>query len=102
MIDIETHQGVLTITGRTQPKAENETVEYLHRGIAERGFERRFQLADHVKVNAADLSNGLLTIQLEREIPDALKPKKIAINGQLNHSDKKLIPTQSGKSKKAA
>lgn len=102
MIDIETHKGVLTVSGQTQPKAENDAAEYLHRGIAERGFERRFQLADHVRVDSADLSNGLLVIQLVREIPDALKPQKIAINGRNPEPDAKLIQAKSGKTKKAA
>lgn len=106
-IEIETHEGTLTVAGGQTPKAENDAVEYLHRGIAERGFERRFQLADHVRVNGADLNNGLLTIDLIRDIPEALRPQKIAINapdlksGQLQ-SDAKLITSKSGKSKKAA
>jgi len=105
-IDIETHEGVLTVTGGHTPTAENDAVEYLHRGIAERGFERRFQLADHVRVSSAELTNGLLSIHLMREIPDALKPQKIAINA-INaplerKSDGKLIAAKSSKSKKAA
>jgi len=101
-IEIETHENVLTISGHHAPTAENDAADYLHRGIAERGFERRFQLADHVRVNSADLSNGLLIISLVREIPDALKPQKITINGQGIQSDEKLIGTKSGKPKKAA
>ena len=54
---------------------------YLHKGIAEREFERRFELADHVKVALASLQNGLLTIELQREVPEALKPRKIEILG---------------------
>lgn len=60
-------------------------VNYLHQGIAERGFERRYQLADHVKVKSAALVNGLLNIDLEREIPEALKPKNIPISS--GHSE---------------
>lgn len=105
-IDIETHEGVLTVTGGQTPQAENDAVEYLHRGIAERGFERRFQLADHVRVSSAELTNGLLSIHLMREIPDALKPQKIAINAPKTakalKSDGKLMAAKSGKSKKAA
>ena len=56
-----------------------EQPQYLHRGIAERGFERRFQLADHMKVTGAGLENGLLHIDLMREVPEALKPRTIAI-----------------------
>ena len=60
-------------------KAEAKDAEYLHRGIAGRSFERRFELADHVKVEDAALANGLLSIALKREIPEAMKPRKIAI-----------------------
>jgi molecular chaperone IbpA len=102
MIDIETHDGVLTVSGNQSPTAENDTVEYLHRGIAERGFERRFQLADHVRVSSASLTNGLLTINLVREVPEALKPQKIAIGTDLIEPDGKLIDAKSGKIKKAA
>lgn len=101
-IEIETHEGVLTVSGGQTPVAENDAVEYLHRGIAERGFERRFQLADHVRVSSANLTNGLLSISLVREVPEALRPRKIAINDIALQSDGKLIPAKSGKSKKAA
>ena len=109
-IEIETHEGVLTVSGGHTPKTENDAIEYLHRGIAERGFERRFQLADHVRVSSAELTNGLLSIHLMREIPEALKPQKIAINATDNvlktaqalKSDGKLIAAKSSKSKKAA
>lgn len=77
-LDIQTEKGTLTVTGK---KAEDDGVErnYLHQGIAARNFERRFQLADHVEVTGARLANGLLYIELMREIPEAMKPKKIAI-----------------------
>lgn len=101
-IEIETHEGVLTVSGGQTPTAENDSVEYLHRGIAERGFERRFQLADHVRVSGADLTNGLLSISLVREVPEALRPQKIAINGDQLQSNSKLIAGKSSKSKKAA
>ena len=101
-IEIETHEGVLTVSGGQTPTSDNDDVEYLHRGIAERGFERRFQLADHVRVDGADLTNGLLIISLVREVPEALKPQKIAINGEQADSDGKFITAKSGKSKKAA
>ena len=58
-----------------------KTKNYLYQGIAERDFERKFQLADYVKVIGADMENGLLHVDLEREIPEAMKPRKIAING---------------------
>jgi len=101
-IEIETHEGVLTVTGGHVAKAENDAVDYLHRGIAERGFERRFQLADHVKVTSADLDHGLLIINLMREVPEALKPKKIAITSPSTAADEKLISPKSSKSQKAA
>ncbi|ARU15579.1 Hsp20 family protein [Croceicoccus marinus] len=78
-IDITAQQNMLTVQGR---KAEDtEEREYLHVGIAQRGFERRFELADFVLVRNAQLADGLLVIDLEREVPEAMKPKKIAING---------------------
>lgn len=79
-LEITSHENVLTITGQNNPKGDNDDAEYLHRGIAERGFERRFQLADHVMVTGADLKNGLLVVSLKRELPEALKPRNIAIN----------------------
>ena len=77
-LDIVAQQNMLTITGR---KAENRNRDgnFLHVGIATRAFERRFELADFVHVTNADLSDGLLTIELEREIPEAMKPRKIDI-----------------------
>lgn len=75
-LDISFQSNLLTVTGRKQEVPVNG---YLHRGIAGRPFEHRFELADHVKVNGADLSNGLLSIELVREIPEALKPRKILI-----------------------
>lgn len=78
-LSIEAHAQTLTIKGG---KIEDETAaetEYLYRGIAKRTFERRFQLADHVEVKAASLKNGLLHIDLVRSIPEAMKPRRIAI-----------------------
>ena len=75
---IESHAHALTVKG--EKREENaDGGEYLYRGIAKRAFERRFQLADHVEVTAASLKNGLLHIDLLRSIPEALKPRKIAI-----------------------
>lgn len=78
-LEIETERDTLKISGRKNKEDTKHT--YLHRGIAARDFEHRFQLADHVKVVGANLSNGLLHIELVREIPEALKPRKIVING---------------------
>ena len=80
-IDITAQQNLLTVTGRKQDEARSAESEMLHVGIANRGFERRFELADHVRVSGADLADGLLVIDLVREVPEAMKPKKIAING---------------------
>jgi molecular chaperone IbpA len=79
-IDITQQQNLLVIQGRKRD--EQHAGEMLHLGIANRGFERRFELADYVRVDHADLADGLLVIDLVREIPDAMKPKKIALAGQ--------------------
>lgn len=94
-LNIEVKENLLTVTGR---KAANDEAgaqrTFLHRGLAERDFERRFQLADYVVVTGANLSNGLLSITLERQLPEALKPRRIEIaTGQ---------PLIEGKAKKAA
>lgn len=78
-LDITTEQNRLLVTGELKD-AEDEQAEYLHRGIATRAFERRFNLADHVKVVGASLENGLLHIDLEREVPEAMKPRSIKIS----------------------
>ena len=77
-IDITAQQNQLVVTGR---KGDDDRAEYIHRGIANRSFERRFGLADHIKVTAAGLKDGLLSIDLVREIPEAMKPRKIDIGG---------------------
>ena len=81
-LDIEAREGVLIVKGGKAPAEGEDAPVYLHRGIAERSFERRFQLADHVRAADASLENGLLHIDLVREVPEALKPRKIAIGGQ--------------------
>ena len=77
-LSIEFKQNTLTVSGAKAPG--DEAKRYLHRGIAERNFERRFGLADHVRVSGAKLENGLLSIDLVRELPETLKPRKISIN----------------------
>jgi molecular chaperone IbpA len=77
-LQITTEHNRLLVTGNRSDEAEEEG-EYLHRGIATRSFERRFNLADHVKVVTASLENGLLHIELEREIPEEMKPRTIEI-----------------------
>jgi len=71
----------LLVTGRAQPSRDDRT-EFLYRGIAGRDFERRFQLADHVRVTGAKLANGLLSIDLQRELPEEKKPRSIAIQAE--------------------
>lgn len=78
-IDIEAHRNVLTVKGERANDQTGEGSEILYRGIAARSFERRFQLADHVEVNGANLKNGLLHIDLKRNVPEELKPRKIEI-----------------------
>ena len=75
---IEIKGNALTVSGKKAEKSEGKT-EYLHQGIAGRAFERRFQLADHVEVKGAEMDNGLLHLSLKREIPEAMKPRTIAI-----------------------
>lgn len=80
-IDITAQQNLLLIAGK-KSDAEQDRNAFLHLGIANRNFERRFELADFVRVDDANLADGLLTIELVREVPDAMKPRKIAINGK--------------------
>jgi molecular chaperone IbpA len=80
-LNIEARENVLIVTGRKAANDEASDRRFLHRGLAERDFERRFQLADYVVVTEADLANGLLSIGLERQLPEALKPRTIAIKG---------------------
>jgi molecular chaperone IbpA len=81
-LDIESKQDTLIVTGTKSASDSNKERKYLHQGIADRNFERKFQLGEHVKVIGAFIEHGLLSIDLEREIPEALKPRKIAINGK--------------------
>ncbi len=80
-LDIQSKENVLTVKGEKKEEKQEGEREVLYRGIAGRAFERRFQLADHVEVTGASLENGLLHIDLVREIPEAMKPRKIAIGG---------------------
>lgn len=78
-ISIEAREHALTVKGEKADEPEDTGSEFLYRGIAKRAFERRFQLAEHVEVTGASLANGLLHIDLKREIPEAMKPRKIEI-----------------------
>ncbi|MCX7313815.1 MAG: Hsp20 family protein [Alphaproteobacteria bacterium] len=80
-LSIESKENTLTIKGEKQVQQDNNG-EVLYQGIAARAFERQFQLADYVQVKGANLENGLLHVELVREIPEAKKPRQIAINGQ--------------------
>jgi molecular chaperone IbpA len=77
-VNLEVKGNALTVTGKKASKADNGA-EVLHQGIAARAFERRFQLADHVEVKGAEMDHGLLHIALKHEVPEALKPRMIAI-----------------------
>lgn len=100
-LDITVHDQELTVAGRKQ--ASDEGVQYLHRGISERDFTRKFQLADYVEVVDAHLENGLLTIDLKRVLPEAMKPRTIRIErgapGSLAKKARKVIE---GKAKEKA
>lgn len=90
-IEIVAQQNQLTVTGK---RAEDEKQgEYLHRGIATRAFERRFQLADFIEAGDARFENGLLSIQLKRVVPEAAKPRKIAICGSTPANDRIEAPS---------
>jgi molecular chaperone IbpA len=92
-LSIEVKENALTIRGEKQTGKPEQAGEVLHQGIASRAFERRFQLADHVEVKGAVLENGLLHVDLTREIPEAMKPRRIAIGT----SPAKVIDTQTAK-----
>ena len=84
-LDITAQQNVLVVSGRKKEEDEHGNSpganNYVYRGIATRSFERRFALADHIQVRGADMKDGLLSIELKREIPESMKPKKISIGG---------------------
>ena len=96
---VEVQENILTVSGKIAEKAGADDRRFLHRGIAERSFERRFHLADHVEVADADLKNGLLQVRLVREIPEAAKPKRIEIKSGAGKARTKLI--EGGKTKAA-
>jgi molecular chaperone IbpA len=76
-LNLEVKENLLTVTGRKP--ANDEAKRYLHRGLAERNFERRFQLADYVVVTEAELADGLLQVSLKRELPESMKPRRIEV-----------------------
>ena len=92
-IEITAQQNTLVVAGSKDVES-NDNRDFLHMGIASRNFERRFQLADHIHVTAADMADGLLIIELVREVPEALKPRRIEIGNQsaptvVEHDDAK-------------
>ena len=78
-LELTTLPNLLVVGGRKQQQGEAEGAQYLHRGIATRSFERRFELADYVEVDKAWLADGLLTIELVREVPEAMRPRRIEV-----------------------
>lgn len=88
-LSVDFKENTLTVTGAKGAAAHQR--QFLHRGIAERNFERRFSLADHVRVTEARLENGLLTIDLVRELPEALKPRKIEISKAVGQKSKPQV-----------
>jgi molecular chaperone IbpA len=89
-IDITAQQNVLLVSGRKSEESDEKGSDFIYRGIANRSFERRFALADHIQVKGADIRDGMLAIELVREIPEAMKPRKIAIGGS-QRSDRSAI-----------
>lgn len=87
-LEITAKENSLVISGRKEKAEDENEAKYLHRGIAYRAFERRFDLADHIKVTGAKLENGLLSVELVREIPEAMKPRTIAITTSEGKSSK--------------
>lgn len=92
-LDITVHENTLIVKARKEKTDEQTAANttYLHRGIATRSFERRFQLADHIHVTGARLENGLLHVDLLREVPEALKPRKIEISKSRGKSNPRVI-----------
>ena len=93
-LDITAQQNVLIVSGRKKDESGEEGSNYIYRGIANRSFERRFALADHIQVRGADMKDGLLSIELVREIPEAMKPKKINI-GDSQRAERSAIGSRS-------
>ena len=94
-LDITAQQNVLVVSGRKGEETEDGnspgTSDYIYRGIANRSFERRFALADHIQVTSADMRDGLLVVDLVREIPEAMKPRKIDIRGGEQRQERSAI-----------
>jgi molecular chaperone IbpA len=94
-IDITAQQNVLIVSGRKGEESEDKSSNYIYRGIANRSFERRFALADHIQVRGADLKDGLLAIELVREIPEAMKPRTTASAASSRRRARRSMPRPS-------
>jgi len=90
-IDVTSQQNQLIVSGRKSEENEQKGGDFIYRGIANRSFERRFALADHIQVKGADLKDGMLSIELVREIPEAMKPRKINIGSSQQKSERSAI-----------
>ena len=101
-LKITSEMNQLTVVGEKADEEENEGNNYLYRGIATRSFERRFNLADHVRVSGARLDNGLLHIELERELPEVMKPRTIEIHHEKSLLEGKAESKAVGKAKEKA
>ena len=99
-LDISVKDNILTIAGRMIEESAESKDRFIHRGIASRAFERRFQLADTIRVLEADFKDGLLSVNLQREIPEHKKPRKIEISSR--SSDQKVINSKESSDSKAA
>jgi molecular chaperone IbpA len=99
-LDVTAQQNVLVVSGRKPDEKDGER-QYLHRGIAARAFERRFELADFVQVRGADFRDGLLTIDLVREVPEAMRPRRIEIGGNVHRLDPQSAQPQLGQAQAA-
>ena len=93
-IDITAQQNVLLVSGRKSDENNENGRDFIYRGIASRSFERRFALADHIQVKGADLKDGLLSIELIREIPEAMKPRKIDIGGSEKLASRQTVDVE--------
>lgn len=98
-LNVEVKENLLTIQGRRTES--DDTRQFVHRGLAERNFERRFQLADYVVVSDAQLADGLLSIDLKRELPEALKPRRIEIGGKASSANNDTLIEAANTSKAA-
>ena len=97
-IDITAQQNVLIVGGKKRDDSGDDHSDYIYRGIATRSFERRFALADHIQVRGADLKDGLLSVALVREIPEAMKPRKITIGSGSDQNRQPVIESSTQKS----